>query len=238
VLEVERLGDEIAVLSAHLEAATARLLDLIREFDASGGWNTGFLSCAARLSWRVGLDRGAARVSGRRRHGRHPRATGAGGRRHARTGAGRGPRDAVPTGALDGRRGRFRGNAHDGAAVGGRGCAWPVRSRGRRARFLGNGSAPRLRRDPRGDATRSRWPAHGARCADADDSAGVTARSTIAIAAAASRVVGFLSAKGITSGIGRKVGLPRSRTSSCSAVGTTARSTKRARRWTASRTGS
>src|SRR5260370_6866988 len=59
--ELERLGDEIAELSAHLDAATARLLDLIREFDARGGWNTGFLSCAQWLSWRVGLDRGAAR---------------------------------------------------------------------------------------------------------------------------------------------------------------------------------
>jgi hypothetical protein len=28
--ELDRLGDEIAELSAHLEAATARLLDLIR----------------------------------------------------------------------------------------------------------------------------------------------------------------------------------------------------------------
>jgi len=34
--ELERLGDEIAELSAHLEAATARLLALIREFDARG----------------------------------------------------------------------------------------------------------------------------------------------------------------------------------------------------------
>src|SRR5438094_6636147 len=58
---LDRLGDEIAELSAHLEAATARLLDLIREFDASGGWNSGFSSCAAWLSWRVGLDLGAAR---------------------------------------------------------------------------------------------------------------------------------------------------------------------------------
>src|SRR2546427_10009404 len=56
-----RLGDQIAELSAHLEAATARLLDLIREFDERGGWNTGFSSCAAWLSWRVGLDLGAAR---------------------------------------------------------------------------------------------------------------------------------------------------------------------------------
>ena len=61
VVELERLGDAIAELSAHLDAATARLLDLIREFDARGGWNTGFLSCAAWLSWRVGLDRGSAR---------------------------------------------------------------------------------------------------------------------------------------------------------------------------------
>jgi len=58
---LDRLGDEIAELSAHLEAATARLLHLIREFDARGGWNTGFRSCAAWLSWRVGLDLGAAR---------------------------------------------------------------------------------------------------------------------------------------------------------------------------------
>jgi hypothetical protein len=46
VQELDRLGDEIAELSAHLDAATARLLDLIREFDARGGWNTGFRSCA------------------------------------------------------------------------------------------------------------------------------------------------------------------------------------------------
>ena len=58
---LDRLGDDIAELSAHLEAAAARLLDLIREFDERGGWNTGFSSCAAWLSWRVGLDLGAAR---------------------------------------------------------------------------------------------------------------------------------------------------------------------------------
>jgi hypothetical protein len=59
--ELDRLGDEIAELSAHLDAATARLLDLIREFDAREGWNAGFRSCAHWLSWRVGLDMGAAR---------------------------------------------------------------------------------------------------------------------------------------------------------------------------------
>src|SRR5574341_1280148 len=61
VAALARLGDEIAELSAHLDAATARLLDLIRDFDARGGWNTGFRSCAEWLSWRVGLDLGAAR---------------------------------------------------------------------------------------------------------------------------------------------------------------------------------
>src|SRR5436853_6564809 len=61
VADLDRLGDEIAELSAHLDAATAQLLDLIREFDARDGWNTGFRSCAAWLSWRVGLDPGAAR---------------------------------------------------------------------------------------------------------------------------------------------------------------------------------
>src|SRR2546425_1985116 len=59
--ELDQLGDEIAELSAHIDAATAHLLDLIREFDARRGWNTGFRSCAAWLAWRVGLDLGAAR---------------------------------------------------------------------------------------------------------------------------------------------------------------------------------
>src|SRR5438046_4880796 len=58
---LDRLGDEIAELSAHLDAATARLLDLIREFDVRDGWNTGFSSCAAWLAWRVGFAPGAAR---------------------------------------------------------------------------------------------------------------------------------------------------------------------------------
>src|SRR5438445_556948 len=59
--ELDRLGDEIAELSAHLDAATAHLLDLIRDFDARGGWGNGFRSCAAWLTWRVGLDPGASR---------------------------------------------------------------------------------------------------------------------------------------------------------------------------------
>src|SRR5437762_5423644 len=59
--ELDHLGDEIAELSAHLDAATARLLDLIREFDAREGWGNGFRSCAAWLTWRIGLDPRAAR---------------------------------------------------------------------------------------------------------------------------------------------------------------------------------
>jgi hypothetical protein len=199
IAELDRLGDEIAELSAHLEAATARLLDLIREFDARGGWNAGFSSCAAWLSWRVGLDLGAARervrvaralttlpllaqalahgelsyakvraltrvatpeteerllavgragtachverivrawrrvdriaetreaagatraarfawgVSRRRRHAGRPRTPSAGGRRRARAGARRSPRDPVSAGAADAcqPRRRFRGN--------------------------------------------------------------------------------------------------------------------------------
>ena len=57
---LERLGDEIAELSAHIEVATARLLTLIAEFDARAGWGNGFKSCAEWLSWRVGLDLNAA----------------------------------------------------------------------------------------------------------------------------------------------------------------------------------
>jgi hypothetical protein len=61
IAELDHLGDQIAELSAHLDAATARLLMLIREFDVRGGWNTGFRSCAEWLAWRVGLAPGSAR---------------------------------------------------------------------------------------------------------------------------------------------------------------------------------
>src|SRR5687767_14958119 len=59
--ELDRLGDEIAALATHLDAATARLLDLIREFDERQGWSNGSQSCAHWLRWRVGLGLGAAR---------------------------------------------------------------------------------------------------------------------------------------------------------------------------------
>ena len=37
IAEMDQIGNEIAELSAHLEAAGAHLLDLIREFDAGSG---------------------------------------------------------------------------------------------------------------------------------------------------------------------------------------------------------
>jgi len=58
---VDQLGDRIAELSAQIQAATYRLLVMIREFDEKSGWNTGFRSCAHWLNWRTGLDLGAAR---------------------------------------------------------------------------------------------------------------------------------------------------------------------------------
>jgi hypothetical protein len=61
VEELRQLGDQIATLAAHIEVATARLLEMIREFDARAGWADGFLSCAHWLNYRVGLSLHAAR---------------------------------------------------------------------------------------------------------------------------------------------------------------------------------
>jgi hypothetical protein len=58
----EELGQEIASLSAHLDAATHRLLECIRDFDEACGWHEqGAVSCAHWLAWRVGWDPGTAR---------------------------------------------------------------------------------------------------------------------------------------------------------------------------------
>src|SRR5688500_10327345 len=58
----EALGNTIATLAAEITVASQRLLTLIREFDAAEGWfSDGALSCAHWLSWRIGLDLGAAR---------------------------------------------------------------------------------------------------------------------------------------------------------------------------------
>ena len=49
------LADEIALLAAHIQAATCRLLVLIAEMDRREGYaNLGFKSCAHWLSWRTG----------------------------------------------------------------------------------------------------------------------------------------------------------------------------------------
>lgn len=59
--ELEALGERIAELSAQIQAATYLLLEMIRDFDERGGWNSGFRSCAHWLNWRTGLELGAAR---------------------------------------------------------------------------------------------------------------------------------------------------------------------------------
>jgi len=58
----EALGNRIAELSAHLNAAKYRLLALIAEFDRRGGWaDEGALSCAHWLNWKCGVSMVAAR---------------------------------------------------------------------------------------------------------------------------------------------------------------------------------
>jgi len=60
--ELKRLGDDIAELAAHITVATARLLELIGEFDARAGWaEAGAKTCGEWLSWRLGMNLGAAR---------------------------------------------------------------------------------------------------------------------------------------------------------------------------------
>ena len=58
--ELKRLGNQIAELSARIDAANYVLLCQLREFDRRYGWE-GWRSCAHWLNWRTGLDLGAAR---------------------------------------------------------------------------------------------------------------------------------------------------------------------------------
>jgi hypothetical protein len=59
---VEQLGEEIASLAAHLDAATHRLLQCIRQFDEAHGWHDqGAITCAHWLAWRTGIDTATAR---------------------------------------------------------------------------------------------------------------------------------------------------------------------------------
>ncbi|MEE4184204.1 MAG: DUF222 domain-containing protein [Gammaproteobacteria bacterium] len=67
--DLATLEDEITELAAHLNAATYRLLVLIREFDQRGGWNgEGMKSCAHWLNWKCGIALGAAREKVRVAH--------------------------------------------------------------------------------------------------------------------------------------------------------------------------
>jgi hypothetical protein len=60
--EIDRLGDEIAVISAQIQTATYDLLVRLREFDKREGWgHHGAKSCAHWLAWRTSLAPGAAR---------------------------------------------------------------------------------------------------------------------------------------------------------------------------------
>ena len=59
--ELDKLGDDIAELSARIQAAMYQLLVMIAEFDRREGWDGGFLSCAHWLNWRTGLALGTAR---------------------------------------------------------------------------------------------------------------------------------------------------------------------------------
>jgi hypothetical protein len=65
----EQLENQITELSAHIHAATYRLLELIREYDDSHGWcGPGLNSCAHWLNWKCGINLGAAREKVRVAH--------------------------------------------------------------------------------------------------------------------------------------------------------------------------
>jgi hypothetical protein len=62
MFSVEELGQEIAELALHIDAATHRLLECVRRFDEEKGWaEEGAVSCAHWLAWRIGLDPTTAR---------------------------------------------------------------------------------------------------------------------------------------------------------------------------------
>src|SRR5512134_2538124 len=61
-LSIRELEAQITELAGHLNAANHRWLLLIAEFDRRNGWSDGLTqSCAHWLSWKCGLDLGAAR---------------------------------------------------------------------------------------------------------------------------------------------------------------------------------
>ena len=67
--DLERLGEEITELAAHIHAATCQLLEMIRIFDEEQGWGGyGVNSCAHWLNWKCGMNIGAAREKVRVAH--------------------------------------------------------------------------------------------------------------------------------------------------------------------------
>src|SRR5262245_4918943 len=59
--EIDRLGDDIAMAAAHIDAATHQLLSSIRRFDESGGWAWQGARSTAHWYWRIGIGLCAAR---------------------------------------------------------------------------------------------------------------------------------------------------------------------------------
>jgi hypothetical protein len=58
---IEQLDEAIADIAAGIHASIYQLLVMLREFDERKGWSNGFFSCAHWLSWRTGVNMGAAR---------------------------------------------------------------------------------------------------------------------------------------------------------------------------------
>ena len=66
---IEKLENGITELSAHIYAATYRLLVLIREYDECEGWaQPGLRSCAHWLNWKCSINLGTAREKVRVAH--------------------------------------------------------------------------------------------------------------------------------------------------------------------------
>jgi hypothetical protein len=60
--QLDALGEQIAVLSLRIDIAKHELLTHLRKFDAHDGWaNSGFVSLAAWLAWRIDISPVAAR---------------------------------------------------------------------------------------------------------------------------------------------------------------------------------
>jgi hypothetical protein len=60
--QLDALGEQIAVLSLRIDVAKHELLTHLRNFDAHDGWaNSGFVSLAAWLAWRIDISPVAAR---------------------------------------------------------------------------------------------------------------------------------------------------------------------------------